>query len=176
MECLGIGTIPPVIGPGSVVTDGETLTLTKADDTGNLATVTANVVNDVVQNVALPANQAVLTNAQAGVSTEQYNGDAGGNLAVTVAGNNQVLRLASAGQRILTDQSFVQVKLNGGSGVGVTSRINISGGVVQDVRLATSYGLVNNGFRMTVPVTGTFTGGITPQVNSAGDITGFTLD
>lgn len=171
---IGVG-IGPTSPEGAVVTDGEAINLSKADNTGALASVIANVEDNALVNVALPGTQAVLTNAMAGLEVDQANGDAGGPLIVAISNNNGNLRLGNTGQRILTDQAFVQVKLNGGAGVGVTSRVNIAAGVLTDIRLANFYGLVNNGLAMGVPVVGTYVSQITPQVDSGGAITGFTL-
>lgn len=172
----GIGVeIGGTLQDGAVITDGEIVRLSKEDDTTELAKVIANVDGDALLNVALPGNKAVLTQSQADVVVEQANGDNGGPLTVNVSANNAVLRLANATQRILTDQAFVQVKLNGGSGAGVTSKVNIAAGVLTDIRLATFYGLVNNGLAMAVPVVGVYISQITPQVDSGGNITGFTL-
>lgn len=160
---------------GAVVQDGDSVTLSNSDDTGNLAQVTVNITDGALANVALPSDKAVLTDQQASVNINQFDGTGSFAATVGVANNVPSFQLANATTRIVVDALSVDVKLQSGSGLSASSRINIASGVLTGVTLPTFYSLVNNGLAMSVPVTGTYTSQITPQVNSSGVITGFTL-
>jgi hypothetical protein len=175
MDFQGIGTIPPVFQPGTVVTDGETFPLTKEDNTGNLATVTANVVNGQVQNIALPQNYAVIQNGQAGLVVEQANGDPGGPLSATISNNAGVLRLANLTQRVVSNLQSCNINSVVGAYSGFAGLLSVSGGVLNGITLPQDAAIVQGGNPMTLPVTGTYTNTITAQVNANGVLTGFVL-
>lgn len=172
----GVSFVPGTVVPanGAVVTDGATTTLAKSDDTGNLATVTVNVVGGTVQDVALPANYAVLQDGGTSINIAQY--DNSGTFAATphASANVASAQLANATTRIVVDALPVTVKNVSGS-VTASGVIGISGGALTGITLAAATSLVSNGTALTVPVTGTYTTTITPQVNASGVITGFTL-
>lgn len=172
----GISFVPGTVVPanGAVVIDGATTTLAKSDDTGNLATVTVNVVGGSVQDVALPANYAVMQDGGSSINVGQYDGSASFAAVPHVTGNVGSVQLANATTRIVVDTLPVTVKNVSGS-VTASGTVGVSGGVLTGITLAAATSLVSNGTALTVPVTGIFITTITPQVNASGVITGFTL-
>lgn len=172
----GVSFVPGTIIPsnGAVVINGSSVTLAKSDNTGGLALVTANIVSGSLIDVALPANYGVLQDGGGSVNCAQY--DNSGTFAVVphVSANSPSVQLANATTRIVVDALPVTVKNVSGS-VTASGTIGITGGALNGITLAANTSLVSNGTALTVPVTGTFTTTITPQVNANGVITGFTL-
>lgn len=172
----GVSFVPGTIVPsnGAVVINGSSVTLAKSDNTGGLALVTANIVGGSLIDVALPANYAVLQDGGTSINVNQF--DNSGSFAATphVASNNGSVQLANATTRIVVDALPVTVKNVSGS-VTASGVIGISGGALTGITLGANISLISNGTALTVPVTGTYTSTITPQVNASGVITGFTL-
>jgi hypothetical protein len=172
----GVSFVPGTVVPsnGAVVVNGSSTMLSKSDNTGNLAQVTANISGGSLANVALPANYGVLQDGGSSINCAQY--DNSGTIAVVphVSGNSPSVQLANATTRIVIDALPVTVKNVSGS-VTASGTIGVSGGALSGITLAASTSLVSNGTALTVPVTGTYTTTITPQVNASGVITGFTL-
>jgi hypothetical protein len=172
----GVSFVPGTVVPpnGAIVTSGSTVTLAKSDNTGNLAQVTANVSSGSLTDVALPATYGVLQDGGTSINCAQY--DNSGSVAVIphVSANTPSVQLANATTRIVVDALPTSVKNVSGS-VSATGTIGISGGALTGITLAASTSLVSNGTALTVPVTGTYSTTITPQVNASGVITGFAL-
>lgn len=173
----GVSYVPGTIVPsdGAVVTNGASETLVKADGTGNLASLTLTVSGGSVQNAKLPANKAVLTDQQASIDVTQYDGSGTFAMTVAVANNAQTLTLANGTTRILVDQLPIGLQSSAGVSTGQSATIGITSGALVGLKLAANVAVVVNAVGLTVPVTGTFTTTITPQVNASGVITGFTL-
>lgn len=109
---------------GGLVQDGDGITLSNADDTGNLATVTANIVDGALANVALPANKAVLTDQQASVNINQYDDSGSFAANVTVATNTPTFKLANATTRIVVDALPITVVAGGGKTAPATIEVD----------------------------------------------------
>ncbi|WP_447724620.1 hypothetical protein [Sphingomonas koreensis] len=158
----------------ALVADGSTVSIT--DTAGSpLVSGTASVDGNTLDGVALPSNAAMLTDGQASVDINQFDNSGDFAATVAVANNALTLKLANATTRIVVDMLPVDVKLQSGTGLSANGRINIASGALTGVTLPSFYSLVNNGLSMSVPVTGTYTNMITPQVDANGTITGFTL-
>lgn len=172
MSVKGVAAGTFVPSNGSVVTNGQAVIVKAGTPTANGTLV---VSGGSVTQVTVATNAALMIDQQASVNINQY--DSSGSFAATVAvaANAATFTLANATTRIVVDALSVQVKLQSGTGLSASGRINIAGGVLTGVSLPTFYSLVNNGLAIVVPVTGTYVDRITPQVNSAGAITGFTL-
>lgn len=159
---------------GSVVQDGESVTLSLSDDTGNLATVTANIVDGALANVALPSNKAVLTDQQASVDINQF--DSSGSFAATVgvANNEPNFTLANATTRIIVNAGPCQVSDAAGKTVGAV--FGVDQGALEPVQLtASGDAIVSTGQALTgVAPTGTYTNTVTFTVAN-GVITGIAL-
>jgi hypothetical protein len=175
MEFQGIGTVPPVIRPGSVVTDGETFTLTKEDNTGNLATVTAHVVDGDVESIALPHNYAILQDEQTSVTVNQYNEAGGAAADVSVSNNELSLTLANSTSRIIFNLVPCQIQTVVGVNSGFGGLLQVSGGALTGITLPADAAIVQDANPMTLPVTGTYIDTITAQVDANGVLTGFVL-
>jgi hypothetical protein len=93
-----------------------------------------------------------------------------------VNGVLQDINLAPSGAYISAAE-VVTVKNNGGTVTAPSSALllNATTGAIDQVKLPANFGIVQNAVALTVPVTGTYTNTITPQVNASGVITGFTL-
>ncbi|MBO4120272.1 hypothetical protein J5T34_05900 [Cupriavidus gilardii] len=151
-----------------------TIPLSKADNTGLQAMVTAHVANDLLESVALPADYACVQDQQTGLSVGQYDGSGSFAAVASVSGNALSLKLDNATTRIVVDALPVSVKtVNGATTAGGT--IGVDQGALTGVTLGANTGIVKDGVDLTVPVTGTYTSKITPQVDANGVITGFTL-
>jgi hypothetical protein len=157
----------------TLVTDGNSLPLSKEDNTGLLAMVTTHVASDTFQNVALPHNYAVTEDGNDGTIVNQYDGSGGVAMVAAVSQNQATFTLANATTRIVINAAPVSVKTAGGTSAGAT--FDIDQGALNGVTLLPNFGLVQDGTDLTVPVTGTYTSKITPQVDADGVITGFTL-
>jgi hypothetical protein len=170
VKAVAAGSFVP--SDGAIVEDGDTVTVEAGAASAN---GTLGVTGGSLDEVTLATNAAILIDQQASVNINQYDGS--GSFAATVGVSNNVpsFQLANATTRIVVDALSVDVKLQSGTGLSASSRINIAAGVLTGVTLPTFYSLVNNGLAIVVPVTGTYVDRITPQVNSAGAITGFTL-
>jgi hypothetical protein len=159
----------------TLVTDGNSLPLSKEDNTGLLAMVTAHVASDTFQNVALPHNYGVVQDGEDSLNLEQY--DSSGSTAVIgrVTANTVSVQLANATSRVVVDQLPLEIKSVAGVPSGFSGLIGVSGGALTGLTLPADAAIVQDGSPLTVPVTGTYTNTITPQVNADGVITGFTL-
>jgi hypothetical protein len=158
----------------TLVTDGNSLPLSKEDNTGLLAMVTAHVASDVFQNVALPHNYAVLEDQGDSVAVNQYDDTGDVAMTIAVANNTPTFTLANATTRIVFDALPVDVKTAGGT-TAASGTIGVNQGALTGISLPANYAVVQDATDLTVPVTGTYTTKITPAVDADGAITGFTL-
>lgn len=92
-----------------------------------------------------------------------------------ISGVLQAINVSPTRALVATNQTVV-VRNEGGSETvpGALILLSVSGDL-DHVKLPADYGIVRDAHGLTVPVTGTYTNTITPQVNAVGVITGFTL-
>lgn len=159
----------------ALVGDGSSIPLSKEDNTGLLAMVTTHVVNDLLQNIALPHNYAILQDQQASVTVNQYGESGGAAATVSVADNTLSLTLANSTSRIVFNLQPCVIRTVVGTETGFGGLLGVAGGALTGLTLPADAAIVQDGSPITVPVTGTYTTQITPQVNSEGVITGFVL-
>ena len=164
--------LPP---QNDVVGDGATVPLSKEDNTGLLAMVTAHVPADTntFESVALPHNYAVIQDGQSDFNVTDF-GSGGGSVAVVarVSSNNPGVQLANSTTKIAINAAPAQVTA-GSKTVGITLAVNQ--GAWQPFPLVNATdAIVSNGDALTVPVTGTYTTTATLTV-AGGVITGITL-
>lgn len=158
----------------ALVGDGLTIPLSKEDNTGLLAMVKTHVANDVLENIALPHNYACVEDQFDDMNIEQYDGSGSVAVICHVSNNTLSVQLANATTRVVINAAPVTVKTAGG-GATAGGTFDIDQGAMNGVNLASNIGLVQDAVDLTVPVTGTYTSKITPQVNADGVITGFVL-
>lgn len=171
----GVSFIPGAVVPsdGAIVTDGTSATLTKVDGTGNLGTVTLDVAGGSVSGAALAGNLGVVTD-NVSVNINQYDNSGSVAAAVDVLANAATFTLANATTRIVINGQSTNIRnVSGSKAVGGT--IVVDQGALTGVTLAALNAMVTNNVGLQVPVTGTYTNTITPQVDANGVITGFTL-
>lgn len=158
----------------TLVTDGNSLPLSKEDNTGLLAMVTTHVANDTFENVALPHNYAVVEDGYDGTMVNQFDGTGSFAMVAAVSGNAVQYTLANATTRVVVNALPTTVKTaDGATTAGAT--VAVDQGALTGIVLGAGTGIVKDGVDLTVPVTGTYTSKITPQVDANGVITGFTL-
>lgn len=159
----------------TLVSDGNSIPLSKVDNTGLLAMVKTHVASDTFQNVALPANYGVVQDQQDSLSCEQF--DNTGSFAVIgrVANNSVSVQLANATTRIVVNELPVAITSVTGVASGFSGLLAISGGALTGVTLPADAAFVQGDVAMTLPVTGTYTSKITAQVSADGVLTGFVL-
>lgn len=165
----GVSFVPGTQVPvnGAVVVNGGTATLAKSDNTGNLGTVTLNVSGGSIQDVALPANKAVLTDQQASININQFDSTGSFAASVAVALNVQTVTLANATTRIAANGGPVNVT-NSASSKTVGAAFQIAGGAWGAVQLsAATDAIVSNAGGVAVrgqPGTLAVAGGLLTQV------------
>lgn len=157
----------------AVTSDGATVPLSGYDNTGLLAMVPIHVANDIVENIALPHNYAVVEDQHDGTLVNQYNGDGDVAMIASVTNNNLEFTLANSTSRIIVNAGPVTVKNSTGAKTagGV---FDVDLGALNGVTLEATAALVTNTQASAIPVTGTYTNTVTFAV-AGGVITGITL-
>jgi hypothetical protein len=158
-----------------VVGNGASVIISKADNTGMLATGTANVPanTNTFENVGLPQNYAVIQDGADSIDVLDY-GSGGGQVAgvARVSGNAGNVQLANSTTKIAINAAPAQVTA-GGKTVGIT--LAVDQGAWQPFPLVNATdAIVSDGDALTVPVTGTYTTTATLTVAN-GVITSITL-
>lgn len=162
---------------GAVITDGQSIPLKKADGTdfiGGATTAAAVVTAGSLSEALLPSNETILKDGQASINVYQYDGNGFFAGTVHVATNEPTIQLANATTRIIVNLGPCQVQ-NAGATLTVGGTYGVDQGAATPVTLAPAVGIVQDNVALQVPVTGTYTDTITPQVDTNGVITGFTL-
>lgn len=154
-----------------LVSDGDTKPLSKADNTGLLAMVTAHVDElNQFESVALPHNYAVIQDGIGNFDVQQYDSSAGFAVIARVTNNAPSVQLSNATTRVVVNAQPATVKNADGS-VTVSGTIGVDQGALTGITLPATHALVPDGH--TVPATGT---GSTATVTVAnGVVTGVTL-
>lgn len=161
----------------SIVSDGQSIALKTAvggDFPGAPVTAGAVVAARSLSQANLPGNEIVLKDQQESVNVNQYDNTGSFAATVNVASNSLTLTLANATTRIIVDALPATIEAAGG-GTSVSGTLHVSSGALAPVKLAANVGVVQDTIGLQVPVTGIYTDTITPQVDAAGVITGFTL-
>jgi hypothetical protein len=168
----GVSFVPGTIVPsnGAVVINAGNVVLAKSDDTGNLATVRAKVSGGSLQDVALPAANAVVANGGS-VTVQNATGTTSVNAAATVTSN--VLNFANftGSATVVADAQSSSVTNNAGAN-SKNAAVSVTGGLLVGMKLAnTTDALVSDGFTVTASGTGT-----TATIHvSGGNVTSVTL-
>lgn len=152
----GVSFVPGTIVPsnGAVVVNGNTTVLAKSDNTGNLATVTANVSGGSLQDVALPSTQTVVANAGS-ITVQNATGTTSVPATATVTSN--VLNFANfTGSNTVVSNAQTSTVTNNAGANSKASTISVTGGLLVGMKLAnTTDALVSDGFTVTASGTGT---------------------
>lgn len=160
----------------TLVSDGTTTVLSKSDNTGLLvAALPLHVVNDTLENAALPHNYAILQDQQSAVTVNNFGEVGGGAATVSVASNTLSLTLANSTSRIIFNLVPCTIKSVVGTASGFSGLLGVAGGALTGLTLPADAAIVQGGVAMTLPVTGTYTTKIAAQVSAQGVLTGFVL-
>lgn len=134
--------------------------------------VIARVTNNEGDVQLANATTRIAINAVPITIADQHGRTAGATIAVD-QGAFENFPLTSANDTLLAAGSALAI-YNNGVTTSVAGTFGLSSGSPRAI-LPANTALVGNGISMQVPVTGTYTDTITPQVNAAGVITGFVL-
>lgn len=172
VKAVSVGTFVP--SDGAVVEDGDSATVTKADGTGSLSTVTFDVSGGSVVGAALAGNAAIVTDNDLNQIVNNADGSAGGAMQINVSANAPTFELFNAAQRIATN--LVPITVVDGNGKTAGATIAVTGGVFGNFPLtAATNCIVSSAQALTgVAPTGTYTNTVTFTVAN-GRITAIVL-